>query len=131
MSEERTSRVNEFKAELRQKHGTKYSSIQYALWAELIVCGTHENMDDPPPAPMFGAQRPLGRASTGNLAETLTDWLTKLLVPYHQLLVVLQEVFLLPENLWEVNLRDIGALTDVEYEEQRSVQVSLMRKLQK
>ena len=111
----------------------------------MIVGGTHESLDEPPPVPMFGAQRPRGRPSTGNLADALTDVadkITNALSPptsqprnlsgnYSQSpskSVELRGKYI--QQLKEmVNLRDIGALTAEEYEEQRSVVVNLMRKL--
>ena len=72
-SEEKAARVSELKAQLRQKHGPAYSSVQYALWAETIIGGTHESCDEAPPVPMFNAQRHRGRPSSSNLAVALTD----------------------------------------------------------
>lgn len=144
MSEERTSRVSELKAELRQKHGSKYSSVQYALWSEMIVGGTHENMDEPPLVPMFGAQRPRGRASAGNLTEVITDVADKIVSVLSPVATPTRKssgncsspsksVELRGKYIQQlkdlVNLRDIGALTEEEYEEQRSELVSLMRRL--
>ena len=42
------------------------------LWAELMVGGTQERTDDPPPVSMFTANRPRGRPSSGNLGDALT-----------------------------------------------------------
>ena len=143
-SEEKASRVSELKTQLRQSHGSKYSGVQYALWAEMIVAGTHESIDESPPVPMFGAPRPRGRPSTGNLADALTDVADKIVSAFSPATsqtrnpsgnysspsksVELRGKYI--QQLKEmVNLRDIGALTDEEYEEQRSVVVSLMRKL--
>ena len=73
ISEEKSSRANELKTQLRENHGSKYSNVQYALWVEMIVGGTHENVDEPPPVRMFGAQRHRSKSSSGNLSEALTD----------------------------------------------------------
>ncbi len=144
ISEEKASRITELKTQLRQNHGSKYSSVQYALWAEMIVGGTHESVDEAPPVPMFGAHRPRGRPSTGNLADALTDVADKIASAFSPTTsqtrhtsgnysspsksVELRGKYI--QQLKEmVNLRDIGALTDEEYEEQRSVVVNLMRKL--
>ncbi len=143
MSEEKASRVNELKTQLRQNHGSKYSSVQYALWAEMIVGGTHECLDEPPPVPMFGAHRPRGRPSTGNLADSLTDVAGKIasaLSPttsqtpnpsgnYSSTKSVELRGKYIGQLREMVNLHDIGTLTDEGYEEQRSVVVNLMRKL--
>ena len=143
-SEEKGSHVQELKTQLRQNHGSKYSGVQYALWAEMIVGGTHDSMDEAPPVPMFGANRPHGRPSTGNLADALTDVADRIANAFSPTAsrahnpsgnfsspnksVELRGKYI--QQLKEmVNLRDIGALTDEEYEEQRSVVVNLMRKL--
>lgn len=59
-AEVRQSRVNDIKAELRNIHTSSFSG---ALWAEMLVAGTHESKDVPPPVPMFGASRPRGRSN--------------------------------------------------------------------
>ncbi len=40
--EEKNERVEEIVANLRQKHGTQFTSIQYRLWAEMVDVGTHK-----------------------------------------------------------------------------------------
>lgn len=101
-------------------------------------------MDEPPPVPMFGAHRPRGRTSTGNLADALTEVAGKIASALSPPTCQTHDpsgTYSSPNKSVElrgkyihqlkeiVNLRDIGALTDEEYEEQRSVLVSLMRKL--
>ena len=101
---------------------------------------------NPPPVPMFGAHHPRGRPSPGNLADALTDVADKIASasalspaatptrsPSGSLSSPSKSVELRGKYIQQlkdiVNLRDIGALTDVEYEEQRSVLVNLMRKV--
>ena len=69
--EERSDRVDKIKAELRNKHGSSFSGVQYSLWVEMVVAGTHESKDSPPPVPMFGANRPRGRLN--RFEEILSD----------------------------------------------------------
>ena len=77
--EERKTRVNDLKTQLREKHGPQFSGVQYALWAETIAAGTHESLEGPPPVPMFGAQRPRGHSrGSGNLTDALTVMADKL-----------------------------------------------------
>ena len=144
-SEERATRVTELKTQLRQKHGPKYSGVQYALWAEMIVGGTHEDMDEPPPVPMFSAQRPRGKPGSSALTDALTNVADRLVTalspvptPTHNppsgiLSSPGKSVELRGKYIQQlkdlVNLREIGALTNDEYEEQRLVLVGLMRKL--
>ena len=136
--------VTELKAQLRQTHTTKYLSVQYALWAEMIVEGTHESTDEPPSVPMFGSRRPRGRPTSGNLSETLTDVADKFasaLSPTTSSTCRSSGSYSSPSKPAElpgkymqqlkelVTLHDIDALTDEEYDEQRLVIVNLMRKL--
>ena len=136
-SEERVARVNEIKAQLRDQHGSLYSGVQYTMWAEMIVAGSHESLDDPPQCPPFGAKRSCGQSN--NLAVTLSDLAGKLVNAVSPQtstnpnpnsptkLVDLRGKYL--QQLKEmVHLRDIGALTPAEYEEHRAV-INLMRKL--
>ena len=46
--EERESWVIELKKQLREKHGSAYSDIQFTIWAETIAAGNHEGLDNPP-----------------------------------------------------------------------------------
>ena len=75
--EERETRVSELKKDLSQRHGPKYSGVQYRLWAEMIVGGMHESLTEAPSAPMFGAKRPCRQSSQNSeLSEALTGMAT-------------------------------------------------------
>lgn len=59
--------MNDLKVQLRKKHGSTYTAVQYTLWAEMLVGGDrHDSMDEPPAVPMFGAARPCGKTSRLN-----------------------------------------------------------------
>ena len=142
-SEERESRVVELKKQLREKHGSAYSGIQFSVWAETIAAGNHDSLDNPPLGILNFGSRPRGRASyfedtltnvVGKLANALsptpsctTTSVTKGMNSPSKS-VELRGKYL--QQLKElVNLRDIGALTEDEYEEHRSIIVDQMRKL--
>jgi len=38
----KNNRVEEVVTNLRQKHGTRYTTVQYRLWAEMVDVGTHK-----------------------------------------------------------------------------------------
>ena len=40
--EEKVNRVEELVTKLRQKHGSRYNTIQYRIWAEVADVGSHE-----------------------------------------------------------------------------------------
>lgn len=45
--------------ELKEKHEDKYSIPQLRLWARMISCGTHDDVDEPPHVPLIvGAPQP-------------------------------------------------------------------------
>lgn len=65
--------MNDLKAQLRRKHGPAYAPVQYAMWAEMLVGGGHDSMDDPPPTSSnFGAARAQGEAGVSNMTEAFT-----------------------------------------------------------
>lgn len=140
-AEERSMRVNKLKAELRNKHGVTYSGVQYSLWAEMMVAGTHDSSEEPPPVPMFGANRPRGRSN--RLGETLNDVADKIVTALSptpsksssgsSLSSPTKSADLRGKYLQQlkevVNLRELGALTEDEYQEHRLIIVNLMKKL--
>ncbi len=138
-------RRNELVEELREKHESAYSMVQYRLWAEMLTAKTHDSLDEAPSAPMFGGKRPRGKPGyTGELNEALTGMAQTICnvlspratqinpssgaCPSPTKIVDLRSKYI--QQLSDlVKLKDIGALTDVEYEEQRVTIVNSMRKL--
>ena len=45
--------LDEVFTKLRNEHGTNYTSPQLKLWAQMIICGTHDDYKDPPRVPMI------------------------------------------------------------------------------
>lgn len=142
--EEVETRRNELVEELHDKHGSTYSMVQYRLWAEMIIAKTHDSTDQVPSAPMFGGKRPRGRSeSSGELTHALAEMAQSICnalspktpirspanaYPSPTKIVELRSKYM--QQLSDlVKLREIGALSEEEYEEQRSVVVSSMRKL--
>ncbi len=70
--EEFEVRRNELVEELRDKHGSTYSMVQYRLWAEMLIAKTHDSIDEAPNAPMFGGKRSRKSGSSEELNEALT-----------------------------------------------------------
>ena len=50
--------------ELRSKHGTKFTSLQYRVWAETILSGSHKSLDDPPRGYFLGCKGQSGKKTT-------------------------------------------------------------------
>ena len=52
-SEERQEQVQAKFEDLKKRHRTKYTSLQYRFWAEVLEVGLHTITDDPPHGRMF------------------------------------------------------------------------------
>ena len=62
--EEKQAMVDDTVDELRVKHGTKFTNLQYRVWAETIQSGSHESLDDPPRGSFFGCKGQSTKKST-------------------------------------------------------------------
>ena len=132
--------MTELVAKLRERHGAKYSQLQYRLWAEMFINETHKSLEVPP-YPMFGEEkRPRTTSASGQLNEALTGLANSIAVALAPNQVQqgvsssttktaqLRSKYM--EQLANlVKLHDIGTLTTDEYEEERKVVISSMRKL--
>ena len=143
-TEEAGALCNELVEELRDKHGSTYSMVQYRLWAEMIIAKTRDSTDQVPSAPMFGGKCPRGRSEySGELSHALAEMAQSICnalspktpirspanaYPSPTKIVELRSKYM--QQLTDlVTLREIGALSEEEHEEQQSVVVSSMRKL--
>ena len=62
--EEKVEHVDELVDELKLKHGTIYTNIQYRVCAETIESQNHSSMDNPPPGSFFKNQGEKNNPST-------------------------------------------------------------------
>ena len=146
-SYEKADQVQKLKMQLEQRHGTEFNTCQYRLWAEMIFAGIHDSMEKPPQVPMFGVQRKRASPCGGSPESSLSNTITGVAVAIRDVLspqptqsnrmtisspskaVDLRSKYL--QQLEDVmSLRDMGGLTDEEYQE-RSTIVRQMRKLQR
>ena len=68
--EDKQEMVDDTVDELRSKHGTKFTSLQYRVWAETILSGSHESLDDPPRGSFFGCKGQVGKkAACSNVSS--------------------------------------------------------------
>ena len=51
--ENKQEMVDDTMDELRSKHGIKFTSLQYRVWAETILSGSHQSLDNPPKGSFF------------------------------------------------------------------------------
>ena len=79
--EEKKQRVQELIRLTQDKHGDKFTKIQYRLWAEMIDIGTHKSLDEAPSVPMFskGGRQTQSSALTNaftNMASSIASVLS-------------------------------------------------------
>ena len=80
--EEKNQRVQELIRSIQDKHGEKFTKIQYRLWAEMIDVGTHKSLDEAPSVPMFtskgGRQTPSSTLTNAftNMASSIASALS-------------------------------------------------------
>ena len=51
--EEQKAKAKQYEQKLVELHKDNWTSFQYKLWAEMLVCGTHTSLDEPLSASMF------------------------------------------------------------------------------
>ena len=132
-------------ANLRECYGSKYSTLQYRLWAEMFIkfYDTHKTLDTAPPYPLFGEERrPRASSATGQLNEALTGLANSIavaLVPNQLQQSAHSSTTASPtktaqlrskymEKLEDlIKVHDLGVLTLEEYEDERKVIVNSMK----
>ena len=76
--EEKLERVDELVDELKLKHGTTYTNIQYCVWAETIEAQNHSSTDNPPTRSFFKSH---GRRSNPSPSTSATPGTSGALTP--------------------------------------------------
>ena len=67
--EKNEDKENTIRVKLEEKHGDKYTVLQYTLWAKFIRIGQHDSYDDAPPIPLITGQQ----KGSSHKKESLTD----------------------------------------------------------
>lgn len=70
--EEREEQVKDTVDKLREKHGTRYSPMQFCIWSEMIQGGIHSSLTDCPTSSMFvraGGETGAGRKKDDSIAS--------------------------------------------------------------
>ena len=145
--EERKVKAKEYEQKLVELHRDKWTLFQYKLWAEMLVCGTHTSVDEPPSASMFNRESKhpsSGLIANSTLNDTVVSGMMTVVTNLCQALAPkpgagstcsspikraeLRGTYM--KQLTEFKqLRDGGILDQEEYEEQRSDIIKLMRQL--
>ena len=65
--DDRKAKAKEYELKLLEQHKDKWTSFQYRLWAEMLACGTHTSISEPPSASMFGRE---SKCSSNNSTQS-------------------------------------------------------------
>lgn len=53
VAKERETKLEDTISSLQEKHGNKYTHMQYRIWSEMYLGGYHKSFEDPPTNTMF------------------------------------------------------------------------------
>ena len=122
--EEKLERVDELVDELKLKHGTTYTNIQYRVWAETIDAQNHSSTDNPPTGSFFKSQ---GRKqSNPSTSGTCTPGTSSPLTP--QKVAQLRSTYI--QQIKELHdLQTCGAITNDHFVKQRDLLLEQMTKI--
>jgi hypothetical protein len=143
----KTSRIHtkqalakEHEVDLKEKHGSTYSTFQYKLWAEMVANESHSSLDEPPAVAMFNRETRQSRSHGQTDAMiTVIDKLCAV-IPKQETskgpaTSPIRRAELRSTYMKQLNelksLYENEILTESEYHEQRSELVELMRQLKK
>lgn len=118
-SKERTDRVDDVTDELRLKHKSAFTSLQYRVWAETVVAGRHDSLDHPPRGSYFKTRNVQSPEPAVNKPATAITPIraADLKSTYIKQIKELHSLF------------EIGAITETDYQKQKKVILDQMDKL--
>ena len=76
--QEKVERIDDLVDDLKKRHGTLYTNIQYRVWAESLDARNHSSFDSPPTGSFFKAN---GRKSTSSSSNSTENQATTCLTP--------------------------------------------------
>ena len=71
--EEKLERIDKIIDELKTKHGSEYTDIQYRVWAESFDTRYHQSLDSPPQGSIFKSQGRKSKSSTADRPCSTSD----------------------------------------------------------
>lgn len=136
VSEEREVAVEKFVTDLKAKHGdSKFTSMQFRVWAEMLVGGVHSSDNEPPNNSMFErcGNVPNKRRSSSNVVEAI-EKLSQAFsppppksTPHSPVRQIVENRSKCYKQLSELkNLQQTGVLNDEEYEEEKGAIMTIL-----
>ena len=120
-NEEKQERIDNIIDELKTKHGTIYTDIQYQVWAESYDTRYHQSLDEPPRGSLFKSQGRKSKSSTTADPPPGTD-----LTP--QKAANLKSTYI--QQIKELHsLQQVGAITSDDFVKQRDILLAQMTKM--
>ena len=126
--EERLERVDETVDELRKKHGSKFSAIQYRVWAETISSGRHSDLEHPPRGSFWRGNKGKESSPDLNVSPSASASTPICITPVKA--AELKSTYI--RQIRELHsLLKIGAISSEGFEKQKDVILKQMDSLQK
>ena len=126
---ERLERIDDIVDDLREKHGSKFSTIQYRVWAETISAGRHADLETPPRGSFWrGSKGKESEAGSKVNSETPSANTSTCITPVKA--AELKSTYI--KQIRELHsLVEIGAISDEDFKKQKDVILYQMDNLHK
>lgn len=148
-SEEREEHVMDTIEELKEKHGSSYTPMQFRIWSEMMVGGIHSSLDEPPSSTMFLRAGKVTSSKKKEDSSSVADALTKAAVAISSALApssssspgrkqgsassparVIESRSKCYKQLHDLNsLKVSGVLTEEEYTSEKEAVLTVLHKL--
>ena len=137
---ERDKEVQNYVEKLRQKHGSKYSQMQFRIWGEMKAGGLHTSLDDLPTTSMFvragGGAKKTEQSPVVKAVTDAATAITSVITDGHQKPFSgspakrIENRTKLYRQLSELkNLKDEGVLSDEEYCEEKKAIMEFLKEI--
>ena len=121
--EEKAERIEDTVDQLKEKHGNKYTLVQYRIWAETMESGQHSSVENPPTGRFFKSQSKTKPGSSSSVSANADE---KCLTPSK--VAQLRSTYI--QQIKELHgLLELGAITNDHFVKQRDCLLQEMDKL--
>ena len=132
--EEKLERIDKIIDELKTKHGSEYTDIQYRVWAESFDTRYHQSLDSPPQGSIFKSQGRKSKSSTADRPRSTSDSPHPTGDPPHGMELTPQKAAHLKSTYIQqikelYSLQTVGAISNENFIKQRDILLAQMSKM--
>lgn len=132
--EEKLERIDNIIDQLKAKHGSEYTDIQYRVWAESFDTRYHQSLDTPPQGSLFKSQGRKSKSSKADPPHSACDSPRSTGDPPHgtdltpQKAAHLKSTYI--QQIKELHsLQTVGAISNEDFIKQRDILLAQMSKM--